>query len=166
MAPAQNQTGSAGSGVPNRLEMPLSFEEGYVKLNLEVVSYLTGNRPARILLLKSKDKVPEIPVDWDLANVVPVFRKGREGDPGNYRPDSLTSVTGESMERIIVGVIEKHLKDNSVDNIGEAMLQPGGGEWQPDLLDSVDPVAWHVRLTGIQGSGRYQCTVYPNTIEL
>ncbi|KAJ7422591.1 hypothetical protein BTVI_13531 [Pitangus sulphuratus] len=35
-------------------------------------------------------------------------------DPGNYRPVSLTSVTGKIMEKIILRVIEKHLKDNAV----------------------------------------------------
>ena len=34
----------------------------------------------------------KVPVDWKLANVVPVFWKGKKEDPGNYRPVSLTSV--------------------------------------------------------------------------
>ncbi|KAK4831660.1 hypothetical protein QYF61_018627 [Mycteria americana] len=34
----------------------------------------------------------EVPVDWRLANVMPIYRKGRKEDPGNYRPISLTLV--------------------------------------------------------------------------
>ncbi|KAK4823010.1 hypothetical protein QYF61_024812 [Mycteria americana] len=33
----------------------------------------------------------EVPVDWRLANVRPICKKGRKEDPGNYRPISLTS---------------------------------------------------------------------------
>ncbi|KAK4807129.1 hypothetical protein QYF61_018470 [Mycteria americana] len=55
----------------------------------------------------------EVPVDWKLANV-PIFKKGKKEDPGNYRPVSLTSVPGRIMEEVILGVIEKHLTDNAV----------------------------------------------------
>ena len=33
----------------------------------------------------------EIPEDWKTANVTAIFKKGARGDPGNYRPVSLTS---------------------------------------------------------------------------
>jgi len=32
----------------------------------------------------------EVPVDLRLANVTPIYKKGRRVDPGNYRPVSLT----------------------------------------------------------------------------
>ena len=52
----------------------------------------------------------EVPVDWRLANVTPIYKKGRRADPGNYRPVSLTSVPGKLMEQIILRVITRHLQ--------------------------------------------------------
>jgi len=40
----------------------------------------------------------EVPDDWRITNVTHIYKKGREEDPGNYRPVSLTSVLGEVME--------------------------------------------------------------------
>ncbi|KAK4828082.1 LOW QUALITY PROTEIN: hypothetical protein QYF61_023142, partial [Mycteria americana] len=54
----------------------------------------------------------EIPADWRLANVTPIFKKGRKEDPGNYRPVSLTSVPGKLMEQIILSAITRHVENN------------------------------------------------------
>lgn len=62
------------------------------------------------------------PVDWKLANIIPIFKNGKKHDPGNYRPVCLTSV----MEKIIQGVTEKHLRDNVV--IGHSQSQVHEGE--------------------------------------
>ena len=48
------------------------------------------------------------------ANVVPVFEKGKEEDAGHYKPVSLTSVPGKIMEKIILGLAEKHFRDKAV----------------------------------------------------
>ncbi|KAJ7404466.1 RNA-directed DNA polymerase from mobile element jockey [Willisornis vidua] len=55
----------------------------------------------------------DVPADWKLVNIVPVFKKGKMQDHGSYRLVSLTSVPGKVME-IILGRIGKHLKDNAV----------------------------------------------------
>ena len=54
----------------------------------------------------------EVPIDWRLANVTPIYKKGRRVDPGNYRPVCLTSVPGKLMEPIILSVITWHLHGN------------------------------------------------------
>ncbi|KAK4822216.1 hypothetical protein QYF61_011857 [Mycteria americana] len=54
----------------------------------------------------------EVPVDWRLANVTPIFKKGWKEDPGNYRPVSLTSIPGKLMEQIILSAITWHIEDN------------------------------------------------------
>ena len=54
----------------------------------------------------------EVPVDWKLANVVPIFKKGDKESIGNYRPISLTSVVCRLMEKAIkhelVGFLNKY----------------------------------------------------------
>ena len=47
----------------------------------------------------------EVPEDWRIANVTPVFKKGKKEDPGNYRPVSLTSVPGKVMEQLVLDTI-------------------------------------------------------------
>ncbi|RMB93052.1 hypothetical protein DUI87_30558 [Hirundo rustica rustica] len=54
----------------------------------------------------------EVPADWKLGNIVLIFKKGKEEDPGNHRPVSPTSVLDKVME-IILGGVEKHLEDNA-----------------------------------------------------
>ena len=54
----------------------------------------------------------EVPVDWSLADVTPIYKKGHKEDPGNYRPVSLTSVPGKFMEQIIWGEITRHVRGN------------------------------------------------------
>ncbi|CAM4560229.1 unnamed protein product [Lepidochelys kempii] len=56
----------------------------------------------------------EVPNDWKKANVVPIFKKGKKEDPGNYRPVSLTSVPGKIMEQVLKESIVKHLEERKV----------------------------------------------------
>ncbi|KFO07792.1 hypothetical protein N312_13130, partial [Balearica regulorum gibbericeps] len=54
----------------------------------------------------------EVPVDWRLANVMLIYNKGQNEDPGNYRPLVLTSVPGKVMEQIILSTITWHVQEN------------------------------------------------------
>jgi len=56
----------------------------------------------------------EVPVDWRLASVTPIYKKVQKKDLGNYRPVSLTSVLGKVMEQIILSAITQHTQDNQV----------------------------------------------------
>ena len=51
----------------------------------------------------------EVPEDWRLADVSPIYKKSCKEDVGNYRPVSLTSVPGKVMEQIILSEITRHV---------------------------------------------------------
>ncbi|PKU46685.1 rna-directed dna polymerase from mobile element jockey-like [Limosa lapponica baueri] len=40
----------------------------------------------------------DVPDDWRVANMTPIFKRGWKEDLGNYRPVSLTSVPGNNLE--------------------------------------------------------------------
>lgn len=46
-----------------------------------------------------------MPADWKLANIIPVFKKGKKEDPVKYRCIKFTSVLGKIMENML-GVTE------------------------------------------------------------
>ncbi|KAK4817961.1 hypothetical protein QYF61_003481 [Mycteria americana] len=54
----------------------------------------------------------EVPDDWRLVNVTPIYKKGQKEDLGNYRPVSLTSVPGKIMEQFILSVLNGHVQAN------------------------------------------------------
>ncbi|KAJ7419527.1 hypothetical protein WISP_53496 [Willisornis vidua] len=83
------------------------------EIHTRILRELTNvTKPLSMIFERSLES-GDIPADWKLANIVPIFKKGKKEDPENYRLASLTSVPGKVME-IILGTIEKHLKDNTV----------------------------------------------------
>ncbi|GAB0205040.1 mitochondrial enolase superfamily member 1 [Grus japonensis] len=56
----------------------------------------------------------EIPVDWRVADVMPIYKKGQKENLGNYRPVSLTLVPGKIMEWFILSAIMWRVQDNRV----------------------------------------------------
>ena len=58
----------------------------------------------------------ELPLDWQKANVSPIFKTGNKSDPANYRPVSLASILCEMLEHIIHTNIMKHLEKYKVLN--------------------------------------------------
>jgi len=54
----------------------------------------------------------EVPDDWRIASVTPIYKKGRKEDPGNYRPVSLVPVPKKVMDRFILSALTGHVQDN------------------------------------------------------
>ncbi|KAK4816377.1 hypothetical protein QYF61_016281 [Mycteria americana] len=84
-------------------------DEIHLRVLKELAEVLT--KPLSIIYQQSW-LTGEVPADWRLTNVTPIFKKGRKEDPGNYRPVSLTSVPGKLMEQIILSAITRHVENN------------------------------------------------------
>lgn len=81
----------------------------------------------------------EVPAEWKLANIIPVYKKGMREDAGNYRPVSLSSVPGKIMEQIILGAIERRLKNNAILRHGQhgfTKENPVWPIWYPSAIRS------------------------------
>ncbi|KAK4810169.1 LOW QUALITY PROTEIN: hypothetical protein QYF61_010481 [Mycteria americana] len=84
-------------------------DEIHPKVLKELAEVLT--KPLSIIYQQSW-LTGEVPADWRLANVTPIFKKGWKEDSGNYRSVSLTLVVGKLMEQIILSAITQHVEDN------------------------------------------------------
>ena len=56
----------------------------------------------------------QVPVDWKLAEVVALHKKGARSDRGNYRPVSLTSVCCKVLESLVRDHLMSHLLNNDL----------------------------------------------------
>ena len=56
----------------------------------------------------------EVSKDWRKANVTFIFKKGKQKDPGNYRPVSLTSILGKMIHLLILEAIIKQVEEKKV----------------------------------------------------
>lgn len=55
----------------------------------------------------------QLPMDWKIANVTPVFKAGCKDQLENYCPISLFSITCKLLEHIIASHIYNHLESNN-----------------------------------------------------
>ena len=56
----------------------------------------------------------DVPENCRISSVIPVFKKGKKKDLGNYGPDSLTSIPGKVMEQLVLDTLSKQLEEEKV----------------------------------------------------
>jgi len=95
----------------------------------------------------------DVPYDWRMANVTPIFRKGSKSDPGNYQPVSLTSCVCKIMKRIIKDRMLEHLMKHHMINDSQHGFLPQRS-CLTNLLDFLDYVHRNV------GKGEDVDTIY------
>ena len=70
--------------------------------------------PAITLLFQALIDQGRVPSQWKKAHIVPIFKKGSQSSPANYRPISLTSVRCKLCEHILHCAIIHHLSDHEI----------------------------------------------------
>ncbi|GAB0179468.1 mitochondrial enolase superfamily member 1 [Grus japonensis] len=128
--PQESQTLEVGEEVWRKEDLPLVEEdrvrEHLGKLNIHKFMGPDGMHPRVLreladvismplsIIFKRSWRTGEVPEDWRKADVTLVFKKGKNEDPGNYRPVSLTSIPGKVMEQLILEVTSKHVEEKVV----------------------------------------------------
>ena len=79
-----------------------------------LMDYRRELTPPLTYLCKQSLETATVPRIWKKANVVPIFKKGSKFSAGNYRPISLTCITGRICESIIKDRIVEHLASNNL----------------------------------------------------
>uniref|UniRef100_A0A493U2D9 Reverse transcriptase domain-containing protein n=1 Tax=Anas platyrhynchos platyrhynchos TaxID=8840 RepID=A0A493U2D9_ANAPP len=95
----------------------------------------------------------EVPVDWRLANVTPIYKKGWRVDPGNYRPVILTSVPGKLMKQIILCVITRHLQ-------GKQAIRPSQHGFMKGRSCLMNLISFYDKVTCLVDEGKAVDVVY------
>jgi hypothetical protein len=80
--------------------------------------------PLNIIFRKSLD-TGQVPADWRIARVTPIFKKGVKSLASNYRPVSLTSVPCKILEGLLKDELMQHLTDNNLLNGSQHGFIPG-----------------------------------------
>ena len=65
-------------------------------------------------MFRTSIETGDIPPEWKMADIVPIFKKGLKSDPNNYRPVSLTSTIGKLLETLVRNAIQDHLVCNKL----------------------------------------------------
>ena len=70
--------------------------------------------PALTLIYQTSIQTGTLPDDWLLADISPIYKKGKRHVAGNYRPVSLTCICCKILETIVREQVMEHLKSNKL----------------------------------------------------
>ena len=84
-------------------------------LSPALLKFISGDiSPGLAQIFKHSIETSFLPLDWKLANVVPIFKKSDKKLSFNYKPISLTSVSSKLIEHIIAHKIKEYLDKNNL----------------------------------------------------
>jgi len=85
------------------------------EVRLQVLRRLVDEIPKPLSITFEKSRQSgEVPTDGKSGNITPSFKNRKKGDPGNYRPVSLTSVAGKIMEQVLLETTLRHMENREV----------------------------------------------------
>ncbi|KAJ7420725.1 hypothetical protein BTVI_20596 [Pitangus sulphuratus] len=61
-------------------------------------------------IFEKSQQSSEVPGNWKRGNFIPIFKKGRRKDSGNYQFVGITSVSGKITEWILLEVMLRHME--------------------------------------------------------
>jgi len=93
------------------------------------------------------------PSTWERHKQIPVFKKDKREDAGNYRLVSLTSIPGKTMEQLVLEVISKQVEEKKVISSSQHGFTKG-----KSCLSNL--VAFYNGMTGWVDEGRAVDVVY------
>ena len=70
--------------------------------------------PALTCIFQSSLSSGVVPADWRSAYVTPLFKKGEQYNPANYRPVSLTCIACKLLEHVVVSSVMQHFESHGI----------------------------------------------------
>jgi hypothetical protein len=104
----QEASNSAEGVVPDSIVMQF-VDEAFMGDELSVQL-----APALTYIYQKSITAGEVTDDWEMAHVVPIFKKGDKSKSSNYRPVSLTSICSKLMEHILHSNIMSHFEKHAI----------------------------------------------------
>ena len=117
---------SQSQGAKKLKALKIGSAPGPDKLSAKLLNILSEALSAPIAMIFNKSIAEgKAPPDWKCANITSIFKKGSKGDPGNYRPISLTSIVCKVFESFMKDLLLDHLLSNSILRLSQHGFLPG-----------------------------------------
>ncbi|KAL8614243.1 hypothetical protein ACOMHN_026460 [Nucella lapillus] len=99
--------------------------------------------PSLTILFQTSMSSGVVPADWRDAYVTPIFKKGEQYNPANYRPVSLTCVICKVMEHVVSSAMMGYLDSRRILTDRQHGFRKGRS-CETQLLEFVDEIVGHM----------------------